>query len=111
MPTVFISSNSTGLNPANIYIPPLQAAVNLVQAILGVDLNENDIIYNKEGSLEKNTPQKLLKETLMKLTKLLQTPRYTYITKILLTIVIPYKVLNTFIKCSIKEELEFHAVI
>ena len=98
------------LNPASTYIPPLQAVVSLVQAILGVDLNESQIIHS-EGGLDKNIPQRLLKDTLMKLTKLLQTSRYTYITKILMTIVIPYKVLSGFIAFSIKEELEFHAVI
>lgn len=105
-----LCSNSTGLNPANVYIPPLQAVVNLVQAILGVDLNDSEMIH-KERSLDNNVHKRLLKETLMKLTKLLQTPRYTYITKVLMTIVIPYKALCDFITFSIKEEMELHTVI
>ena len=65
--------------------------------------------------LEENKNNKrsdrLIKEILNKLSMLLKTSRCTYVTKVLLTLCVPYKQLCTLMKFSENEKLEFHVLL
>ena len=96
------------LNPIDMYPEQLQGVALLVQAFA-------EHISGLEGLSEtkktENTSERLLKEILDKLSTLLKTSRRTYVTKVLLTICIPYEFLDIFVKFSQREKLEFHVLI
>ena len=98
-------------NATNVYIGPLHATVTLVQALVGVDLNDPQNFRSSLNSDKDIVTKDILKRVLVNLTKLLQTERYNFITKVILTICFPFQLLKEFALFSMKEKLEFHVII
>lgn len=96
------------LNPIDMYPEQLQGVAILLQAFTE---HFSDLEGLSETKKTENTSERLIKEILNKLSTLLKTSRRTYVTKILLTICIPYKFLDIFVKFSQREKLEFHVLI
>ena len=96
------------LNPISMYPEQLQGVALLLQAF---PEHNSDLRGLSETKKTQNTSERLIEEILDKLSTLLKTSRRTYVTKVLLTICIPYKFLDIFVKFSKREKLEFHVLI
>ena len=96
------------MNPADLYVKPLQAVINLVLAIAGVDYSELENLDCELKSDNKTITDKLIREILIKLTTLLQNKRCMYMTKVVMTACFPIQLLNVFAAYSAHKKLNFH---
>ena len=95
------------MSPINVYFEPLQAVSILIQAI--EDIRTLDELQGANKNDKRF--EILVKEILKKLSGLLKTFQYAYVTKVLLTICVPYKLFCTLIKFSEDEKLDFHVLL
>ena len=93
----------------SLYIEPLQAVTMIIQAV-----SENDIEAlekQQHNEMKENGSERLIEQIVRKLSTLLQNSSYTYITKMLLTICIPYRLMCILISFSEREKLELHVLV
>ena len=101
-----VQTNSE-MNHINVYFEPLQSVIILIQVM--EDMSGLDEFLEENKNIKRS--DRLIKEILNKLSMLLKTSRCTYVTKVLLTLCVPYKQLCTLMKFSENEKLEFHVLL
>ena len=93
----------------SLYIEPLQSVTMLIHALSEDNIEELERLQHDEKI--DNGSERLIGQIVKKLSTLLQNSSYTYITKMLLTICLPYRLIRILISFSEREKLDLHVLI